>query len=400
MSHFKIFLNYEDINRTGFPSKGGCVASKKPNVDIQNSVGLSRLGGIPIFAVGLKMDVSNENQSTNRREIHIFQKDYIDLKFTQSENLVKSALDDYLACTGRHENDYLTSTWQAGASNYVQKHPRCLRVHSPLPFLEVTDVSSSSTMGTAFDGGFYRVVIQIKAGNSEWCKNLTMMVEAKTSVLTTEEIKDDKDRTSSSQRSAIVALPVHTNSQLNDYVEGPLPVGWMPFAQENYPRLDLSPGQTALLHFDLYMPAKTEPYRYPENEFLRTEYFVTLNYKQQCNLRPEECDNERWKTVSFRHFGSVIWKSPLGIDFIASDCPKLNFPNGATYPTNLVEPLKGDEKTDETNDSKKDLLHFPDKQYTNVRCVFFPLENVSNANITVSRVTFKVSFHLCRNLES
>lgn len=376
---------------------GGCVVSKQQSLNLEHLNNLKRLVGIPLVPVGLKLTISAEKDSHTQQELYIFRKGCSDLEFNENDNNFESAWLDYAASTGRNEHDYLITTLGSSFDDPVPSGPRCLRVHAPISFLEISDLTSSSSMGMSFDGGIYRVVLEVKAGISEWCKNLTMDVECTTSSINSDNQKDEQGRLLSSpiSRSAKLVAPFK-DFESKDITEckDRLPYGWGPILEDSFPCVDLNPSETVLFHFDVYMPANIEQSNSPKSAF-KTEYCVSFKYKQRRRLR-EGIDCEG-KTVSCRHYGSIVWKPPLRIDFDASHSLPSTFPNGAPFPSNINDPVESIKNSTVIQPFDK-MFELLDKQQANVQCKIFPVETATSSKVSVLSVRFKVSIYCLHDI--
>lgn len=88
------------------------------------------------------------------------------------------------------EENYIMSTWERPRFHPLSLGPRCIRVHGPIPGVTITDMTSAETRRKVMEGTVNRILLRVRAGPGESCRDLKFSVKCSSVMALTEEGPD------------------------------------------------------------------------------------------------------------------------------------------------------------------------------------------------------------------
>ena len=290
------------------------------------------------------------------------------------------------------KDDYIYSSWSRPSSFPMSLGPRCLRVLSPQPNLEIRDLTTTATKGRLMEGTVNRIMLEIKAIPTEHCRNMRIsvlcnsLIEQNSSKSMTLLDKEESD-TNPVQPSRLPVLVQHNGDDNNDSKN--LPTGWTSNNKNNgqgsmddwRPVVDiLSGGSSTYASFDLFRPLSE--YEEKDKGRCKTNFFVTISYKQ---VRPNQCKASRDGDLVMQEYkGSAIWCSPIKAAVSFLPVTKKALPSGIRHVGNTIA------NTSSVNDST--AIVSGGKAF--MRCTLEASEARNNLAVVLQNAKFEVRLYV------
>ena len=291
------------------------------------------------------------------------------------------------------EDNYLSSAWERSKSFSLRSGPRCLRVLTPTPSLDISDLTAPATGGKAMEGTVNRILLKIKAGPHEKCKDLKINVTCSSSILRDVTLGSSPTDNSNQKdvpplsRSPLLLKETVSPITENETIESTVPPGWCVVGDGEGSKEDwnnvstfLDCGKDIITFLDLYRELPTPMNEYAANLSCQTTFAVRVSYKQ---IRPSHGSEAlEGDLVIQQYTGTITWCPPLQSSFSLVSGFNKSFPSGIRHNTNNTSSTGG---FSEANAVK-------DREHVAIRC---GLEAVAAENgfvVTIKNVSFKVSF--------
>ena len=313
------------------------------------------------------------------------------------------------------ESNYLASAWKRPGSLPLSRGPHSLRLLSPIANLSVTNLTEEATNGKALEGTVNRVVLKLKAGNNEKCENVVIRVKCSsmlTSVDGREKIirlldnedndVDVVDMMNPRVRAPVLVTPDPTSKIFMTDFGYILPSGWA-LASDSQDGEDgysivvptIKAGQEIYAFFDVYRPtpepinAHTKGNQSIVEDMTKfndceceTKISVSVLYQQQIIddvKKPVTLGDSANNSVSLDHDVSILWSSPLSIEF--SSRANEAYPSGNQHPSNIVRDHAS------PSDSGKELILI-DGGNLFTKGILEPNSSTNGLDIEIDRVQF------------
>ena len=327
------------------------------------------------------------------------------------------------------EDNYVLSAWDRPEYHNLLLGPRCLRVNAPLPYLQVTNLTALITKGKVMEGTVNRILLRIKAGENERCRDLSFSVTCASTMSFSEGGVLEAPKTEPSVARPPKRLPMLVKQDIStDYThqteEGyQLPQAWKPHGGESGQGSlgeltlvvsELDPDEVAFLSFDIFRPLPLQP-TIGSTSFddvgkstegsgdmsCWTNFSVNITYHQNRPHQPE--GEEDLVTREFQ--GSVVWTPPIRAMFAVPKGPQKAYPSGSCHPSNLIskgmglsptsEPHLEADATRPTSEAGGDEAAAIDGEDVRVRCTLQAEGAAHGLAVKLERVLFEVSQGLC-----
>jgi len=324
-------------NTSGLTAEGGCLYALS-----SNNGSNSPLGGICIFCMALEIGF----------EFLAYPDRQIAMKIPNAHcGSLTKVLPNQKPIV--EEDDYLSSAWDRPSNFSFSSGPRCLRMLSPRPDLQVTNLTYVETNGNVLEGTINRILLELKAGSTEICRDVKMSVVCDSSILQPDGENEQKEDSSSVLvvRCPILVKPLDPISEgsSQEVSESHIPVGWGPYggpmsqgSNETKTSVvdSLKYGSTAHCSFDLFRPLPENIYSVAGSDgnrdvMCKTNFVVTLTYRQ---IRPNHAAQIRshGDLVTKHHSSSVIWSQPIQAETAVSLGPKKMYTSGNRHSSNQI----------------------------------------------------------------
>jgi len=284
--------------------------------------------------------------------------------------------------------------------------PRCLRVLPPKSNLEVTDLTALETKGRAMEGTVNRILLKLKAGSMEFCRDVKMNVVCSSSIVypsgkTLEMFQetsliDEEDQNASDDElpSRPPQIVKNTLSQQRyDDTGTKLPLGWKPHGNKGQGTKDewipvvplLRRRGIAYTYFDIYRPLRKifeSPSKSSTSEKIgsmtcKTDYTVTISYRQ---IRPNHADSEtNGDFITHNYDGSMRWCAPFKTKMSILSGRRTSLPSGSRHPTNLLSGTSSSIEAETIVDSDN----------VDVKCLLEAREAKNCLNVQVNEVVYE-----------
>lgn len=242
------------------------------------------------------------------------------------------------------EDNYIYSAWSRPTAFPLTFGPRCLRVVCPQPNLEITDVTTSLTNGRLMEGTVNRILLKLRAGPNEHCKNVKLSVICSSSLeegLPNSSSLLDMEHSTEDAKDFSARQPILVEPCGNDHTSINLPSGWRmnnknngQGARDNWFSVQdtLYGGSSTYAYFDLFR--KLPEYEGNRYGRCRTNFLVTVTYSQ---IRKTQCDASRHGDIVVQEYrGTAIWCSPMKAKVSFSPATRKMIPSGIRHKGNLV----------------------------------------------------------------
>ena len=117
------------------------------------------------------------------------------------------------------------STWERPRFHPLSLGPRCIRVHGPIPGITITDMTSAQTRRKVMEGTVNRILLRVRAGPGETCRDLKFSVKCSSAMALTEEGPDGPTQKELEDK-ADPARPPKREPMLVEQDVGSSPSGW------------------------------------------------------------------------------------------------------------------------------------------------------------------------------
>lgn len=250
------------------------------------------------------------------------------------------------------ECNYMAHAWSRPPYHPWYLGPRCLRVLSPRPHMEVVNLTESITGGEAIEGTVNRVVFKLVADKRYDCKDVTLRLrctsekERFNSVDTVADGEtkenDVDDRTLFVQRIADASAKVSTSNGIS------LPTGWQPrcdvIMNESHDSSSgvtssLDAGKSLLLPLDFFRPLNTSPGNTSDARTISTSYEVILAFREVRADAGRGDSSDLGNQVMVIHRGTLKWIKPFFGEFAVVEGHHAPFPCGLQHETNATTSL-------------------------------------------------------------
>jgi len=302
------------------------------------------LGGKPICCKGLTMTFSIASSAANDTFVRLV----IEVKQPQPQANTKRVTFE--------ENNYISAAWKRPWGLSLKKGPRCLRLLSPKAKMLVTNVTGEVTNGKAVEGTVNRVVLKLKAAESESCTNVVVKITSSSTLTNSngnvKPISVPGDGTSSEDaedmmnplvRTPVLVKPDPSSETFMTDFGYILPSGWtLAGKNDSFVVPVIKAGEETYACIDVYRPtiepfdAQTEEIQavFEERKKLNdcrceTKISISIQYHEETTNQ-DKANN----SVSLDHSVAVVWSSPMSIAF--STNVKDVYPSGNQHPSNIV----------------------------------------------------------------
>jgi hypothetical protein len=338
------------------------------------------------------------------------------------------------------EDNYLASAWSRPPKLPFSRGPRCLRVLGPIPQMTVTNLTELHSGNKVIEGTVNRILLKLEAGRDEICKDIKFKIDCSSMLLAldgsalhldTEISQQEVSKKASTSKHSRTPVLVCQDDSILEETETEfgysIPKGWKLLEpddgslQEMVPGLaNLIGGEETFIFFDIYRPHRLiniignsdESDGSPSEglQICQTDFDVKITYiqakrkaLQQTGRRrrkpfPQNASTKEDESGDATHImtldftGSVLWTSPLLIDFSdvvdAQKCP----PCGNLSSPQI--PPDGSSISHNSESNAGDGLHLNliDGARACVRCSLWSNEMPSDIGIDIAKVWFEVSY--------
>lgn len=301
---------------------------------------ISFFGGIPLVCHGLSLmlkPLSNDDGSLMKLQVH---RKHLLSPLGRSDAL------QYLM----EECNYMSHSWSRPAHHPWHLGPRCLRVLSPRPTMEVTNLTETVTCGEAIEGTVNRIIFKLLAGEGCDCRDITIRLrctscnENANSALIDDGEEESKD-TNSDTKFLFVRRSLDANALVTTSEGINIPVGWEP-------RLDvmndesqdvssvvvskLGARETMLLPLDVFRPLNLSLDETADANIVSTSYEVILTYVEVRADTGNDNSTETGNQVMIVQRGTLKWIKPFTGQFSIIEDNQKRFPCGVQHDLNSV----------------------------------------------------------------
>lgn len=297
---------------------------------------VSLFGGVPLVCHGLTLMLkpsSNVGGSPIRLQI--------DRKHLLSPLGRTDALQ-YLM----EECNYMAHSWSRPSHHPWYLGPRCLRVLSPRPHMEVTNLTDSVTDGKAIEGTVNRILFELSANENYNCRDIILRVRCTSHVdrgnPSLVDAEGEPDEPESDSRSLFVqpsdaAVVAKTTEGIN------LPRGWEPrrdiITDESHDASStvmsyLEAGKSVILPLDVFRPLSTSSDE-EDPTSVSTSYEVILTYREARVGGDSEDPDQTGNQVMVIQRGKLNWIKPFTGNFSIVEGNQQLFPCGVQHESNM-----------------------------------------------------------------
>lgn len=293
----------------------------------------SFFGGVPLVCHGLTLMLKPSSVSSGSLvKIHVQRKHLL-------SPLGRTDALQYLM----EECNYMAHSWSRPAYHPWYLGPRCLRVLSPRPHMEVINLTDPITGGEAVEGTVNRIVFRLVAADGYDCRDVTLRLRCSSERNTTQhnvdaaagEFKDAEVDNQSVfvQRSTDVSADASTGERIR------LPRGWQPrhdvIRDESHDVSSvvtslLEAGKSMLLPLDVFRSLEISSDNDVDSSTITTSYEVILAFKE---IRRDE-GSEMGNQVMVVQRGTLSWIKPCRGDFSIVEGCRTSFPCGVQHESN------------------------------------------------------------------
>jgi hypothetical protein len=295
---------------------------------------ISFFGGVPLVCHGLTLKMKPScNLSTS----------LVNLRIDRTHLLSPLGRRDALQYL-MEECNYMTHSWSRPAFHPWYLGPRCLRVLSPRPHMEVTNLTDSITGGASIEGTVNRVVFKLAAGAGYDCRDITMGLRCSSSREKADGLESESENVELDNRSIFVQRSLVPSAKKSSSNGICLPMGWEPrqdiITDENHevsskvPSLDA--GKSMMLPLDVFRPLDVLPYNVPEAISVSTSYELILTFRE-VKVRTDvasDADSDTGNQVMVIQRGNIKWMKPFCGDFVVIEGNQNTFPCGMQHESN------------------------------------------------------------------
>mmetsp|Transcript_59950 Transcript_59950/g.89018 ORF Transcript_59950/g.89018 Transcript_59950/m.89018 type:complete len:776 (+) Transcript_59950:601-2928(+) len=294
------------------------------------------------------------------------------------------------------EDNYVSSAWARPPYHPLSLGPRCIRVLGAMPQLEIMDLTTSQTNSKLMEGTINRIVLCLRAGEHEQCRDL------KISFTCTSE-DGDNDKIS---RIPMLVVKDGDESDIFTTDEGfELPSGWKPRgnkdgtgSKEDFELVTskLDSGSAVFVHFDLFRPLSATPMTASSSQEeipVKTSFEVSVVYNQ---IRENSDSLSGHGDPVIQHFrGSVVWCAPIGATFSIVEGVQKSYPSGSCHLSNIISkgPIsatsqKSLTKIDSFNEMTSEVAS-TDGEVIKIRCSLQADEAANSLAAEIRNVSFE-----------
>ena len=300
---------------------------------------ISFFGGIPLVCHGFTLMLKPSSYDSKFMQLRINRKHLL-------SPLGRSDALQYLM----EECNYMSHSWSRPAHHPWHLGPRCLRVLSPRPTMEVSNLTETVTCGEAIEGTVNRIIFKLLAGEGCDCRDITISLrgtnhsESNRPALVDEEKESNKD-IDPDNKFLFVQRSLDTNADVvaSDGIE--LPKGWEPRRDVTYNEAHdatsvvaskLGARETMLLPLDVFRPLNASPEERPNSNVIFTSYEVILTYIEVRSDTGSESGPETGNRVMVIQRGTLKWIKPFHGQFSIIDANQKQFPCGVQHDLNII----------------------------------------------------------------
>ena len=249
------------------------------------------------------------------------------------------------------EDNYIFSAWERSRSFSLRSGPRCLRVLTPTPDIEISDLTAGATGGKAMEGTVNRIILRIKAGPHSQCKDLRMNVTCSSSTL--REISNESSlidnlsekKEDSLSRPPLLVKKVASSMSINE-ADSKMPPGWCidsngADSDEEWSNVTefLGCDQAVNTFFDLYRELPSPANEITASSPCETKFVVRISYKQ---IRPSQGSEAAGGDLVVENYSSsIVWCPPLNASISLVSGLNKSFPSGIRHNSNESSNLEG-----------------------------------------------------------
>jgi hypothetical protein len=362
------------LKSSGFTMSGGVNYEPDSNSDL-------RFGGLCVFCDFVEIKVALHEQGKA-----------VTLKIPNVHrgSLPPPGLKQLPSRISIEEDNYVFSAWERSRSFSLRSGPRCLRVLTPTPDIEISDLTAMATSGKAMEGTVNRIVLRIKAGPYSQCKDLKMNVTCSSSILR-EISKDTSIMDNETEKEGVLSRPpllvrkVETIAPAIETVASSVPPGWCidgngEGSDEEWSNVAsfLGSGEDVNTFFNLYRQLPLPANEVTANSPCETKFVVRVSYKQ---IRPSQGSEASGGDLVVQHYsGSIVWCPPLKSSISLVSGLNKSFPSGIRHNSNTSSNLEGFLDTNVVMDGEN----------VTVRCGLKATAAENGFALTLNRVSFEV----------
>ena len=247
------------------------------------------------------------------------------------------------------ECNYMSHSWSRPAYHPWCLGPRCLRVLSPRPHMEVSNLTEPATGGEAIEGTVNRIVFQLSANENYECRDITLRLRCSSRSEGVSEPGVDSEGESKETEMNRTFLFVQKSQDSRAVVtteEGViLPIGWEPrrdvikVESQDTPSVVvpyLEGGKSVLLPLDLFSPLSISSEDASESDEVSssTAYEIILTFQE---VRTDEggVSSQSGNQVMVIHRGTMNWIKPFSGTFSVINGHQKSFPGGIQHDSNV-----------------------------------------------------------------
>lgn len=323
------------------------------------------------------------------------------------------------------EENYLSCAWMETVEPSFNFAPSCIRVQPPFPDMTIANVTEAATGGKALEGTVNRILLCLKAGNSEQCENVQIRRSLSSSLSSatghTIEIVEKKSSDNSAEDYVLatnskVRTPIMvrqeagTQSQMTEFGYE-TPSGWrvLPSSSRQEDRegdyesiVDkIGAGECIYAIVDVYRPSpdvttikgsiqsgENEENLMYEHSICKSDIEVSIRYQQKRIDHGTGTLGEP-DTVELSYPISLIWSQPLAATF--SPCSKTSKPSGNRHPSNSIE---------RSSVGPESELVLNDGERVTTRCTLEAAAAAHGLSVNIEKIRYAVSFVMLRHFWS
>ncbi len=328
--------------------------------------------------------------------------------------------DPNIKRTPFEEDNYVSTCWHRPVGIPLNLGPKCLRVLPPLASMIVNNITESHTGGKVLEGTVNRILLALKAGRHELCRDIAIRLSCTSFLVTSSgtltKISANATATESDEKISVVDPTNHhvrtpvlvkedKNAQASMIRYGyEIPEGWI-LADEDLDSYSTIPGvlnkgdQTYAV-LDIFRPSPRvtridgvlqpgddeEGLSY-EHSMCQSEIEVSIRYRQERPSHEVQSDKHKSDVVVLTQKIAVTWSQPLVATF--SPGLKLTHPCGNRHPTNTV-PDANSRRAPSHNASEAEMVLVDGERVTS-KCTLEAAAAADELHVDINEIRFEVS---------
>lgn len=334
--------------------------------------------------------------------------------------------DPRIKRTPFEEENYLSTCWNRPRDLPLNLGPKCLRVLPPLAQMTLTNLTESCTGGKVLEGTVNRILLLLKAGPKESCRDVAIRFSCSsflvtssgnmTKISTNQEAEEDTSSPVVDPTNHFVRTPVLVREATNVQPEMTsygyeIPKGWTLLGEDDdsySPVIQaLDNGDQTYAIFDIFRPSprvtRIDGVLQPgddeaglayEQSMCQSDINVSIRYHQERPTLDGVDDKHQSDVVVLTQTIPVTWSQPLSATF--SPGLKLTHPCGNRHPTNNV-PDANNRRNISSNIFDTEMVLVDGERVTS-KCSLEAAAAADELNVEIDEVRFEVilSHRSCR----